>query len=159
MTKPENTVFLGTVILHDEKNVLRGTHEDTPNLLTKVSNVVDGQQRITSLAMLACVLYELCGRLSSDLISKAGGLVEFTNLANELTDERTAMQEFFSVEIKKTGVQPPRKPLIIRAGDITGNPVSDQWTLKGDIADFYKSNTASLQAEAINGVHVAERRA
>ena len=49
LTKPNNSIFLGTVILHDEKNVVTGVHSDTPNLLTKVANVVDGQQRITSI--------------------------------------------------------------------------------------------------------------
>ncbi|MCE3270965.1 MAG: hypothetical protein K0S57_1362 [Ramlibacter sp.] len=152
LTKHLNSVFLGTVILHDEKSVKLGVHEDTPNLLTKVSNVVDGQQRITSLAMLACLLYELCGTNSTALRAAGGGAQPYANLADELADEMTALQEFFSVEIKKSGAQPPRKPIIVRAGDITGNPVSDQWTLKGNVEAFYKSNAASLLAQVINGV-------
>lgn len=37
LTKPNNSIFLGTIILHDEKNVQTGVHTDTPNLLTKIT--------------------------------------------------------------------------------------------------------------------------
>lgn len=151
LTKPKNTVFLGTVILHDEQKVVLSTHVDTRNLLTKISNVVDGQQRITSLAMLGCVLYEILGKIASDLTTAANGDTDILELATELTNAQHDIREFFSIEIPKVGAQPTRKPLIIRAGDISANPVSDQWTLNGNIANFYRSDTASFQAQVING--------
>lgn len=156
LSKPTHALFLGTVILHDEKNPKLGTHFDTPNLLTKVSNVVDGQQRITSLAILACVFAEYAGRLASQLTTVGGAHAEFASLANELTDEVRLIREFFSVETTKGGAQPSRKPIVIRAGDVTSNPVSDQWTLAGAIDAFYRSNTSSLLANAINGVKLAD---
>ena len=151
LTKPNNSIFLGTVILHDEKNVQTGVHWDTPNLLTKVANVVDGQQRITSIAMLACVIAEQIGITVAKLKSYSGAAPEFDNLATELTDELPNIHRFYSVDITKTGAQPKLKPKIIRAGDVSSNPVSDQWTLSGDINTFYRSNTSNFLSKFIAG--------
>lgn len=147
LTKPNNSIFLGTVILHDEKDVKVGVHTDTPNLLTKISNVVDGQQRITSLAMLACVFSHCIANVVAELSRVA--VDEFQQLANELDNEQPEIREFFSVEIRKNGAVPRLKPLIIRAGDVTSNPVSDQWTLAGVKTDLYRSNTAGFIADFI----------
>lgn len=152
LTKHNNSIFLGTVILHDETDVLVGTHTDTPNLLTKVSNVVDGQQRITSIAMLACVLSHSVSMAAARLRAFENGVAELANLADELDNEQPEIREFYSVEIKKTGAQPRLKPLIIRAGDVTANPVSDQWTLAGKSQDFYRSNTSSFLSNFIDGI-------
>ena len=154
LTKPENSIFLGTVILHDEKNVQTGIHSDTPNLLTKVANVVDGQQRITSIAMLACVIAEQISHTVPKLKAFAGSAAEFDALATELTDELPNIRKFFSVEITKTGAQPALKPKIIRAGDVSANPVSDQWTLNGNINHFYRSNTSSFLSQFIAGIAI-----
>lgn len=152
LTKTNNSIFLGTVILHDEKNVTVGTHTDTPNLLTKVSNVVDGQQRITSIAMLACVLSHNISNVVAKLKSFEPLAAEFGTLASELDNEQPELREFYSVEIKKNGAQPRLKPLIIRAGDVTSNPVSDQWTLAGAGKNFYRSNTSGFLSEFIDGI-------
>ena len=154
ITKPNNSIFLGTVILHDEKNVTTGIHLDTPNLTTKISNIVDGQQRITSIAILACVISEQIGAVVIRLKDAPNSISEFDSLANELMDELPNLREFFSIEIKKNGAQPPLKPLVIRAGDTTSNLVSDQWTLAGDIKDFYKSNTSRFLSEFIAGISI-----
>ncbi|MEZ7810238.1 GmrSD restriction endonuclease domain-containing protein [Alcaligenes phenolicus] len=154
LTKPENSIFLGTVILHDEKNVQTHIHSDTPNLLTKVANVVDGQQRITSIALLACVIAEQISLTVPKLKALAGLAAEFDSLATELTDELPNIRKFFSVEITKTGAQPALKPKIIRAGDVSANPVSDQWTLSGDINTFYRSNTSSFLSKFIAGIEI-----
>jgi hypothetical protein len=152
LSKSDNSIFLGTVILHDEKNVTVGTHTDTPNLLTKVSNVVDGQQRITSIAMLACVLSHSISTAVAKLNSFSSLATEFGVLASELDNEQPEIREFFSVEIKKNGAQPRLKPLIIRAGDVTSNPVSDQWTLAGAGNNYYRSNTSTFLSQFIDGV-------
>ncbi len=152
LTKPNNSIFLGTVILHDEKSVQTGVHSDTPNLLTKVANVVDGQQRITSIAMLACVIDEQITQMVPKLRAQAGSAAEFDSLATELKDELPNIRRFYSVEITKTGAQPALKPKIIRAGDVSANPVSDQWTLNGDINNFYRSNTSGFLSKYIAGI-------
>jgi len=154
LSKPNNSIFLGTVILHDEKNVVTGVHSDTPNLLTKVANVVDGQQRITSIAILACAIEEQINQIVPKLKALAGSATEFDTLATELTDELPNIRRFYSVEITKTGAQPKLKPKIIRAGDVSANPVSDQWTLGGDINHFYRSNTSSFLSKFIAGIAI-----
>jgi hypothetical protein len=154
LTKPNNSIFLGTVILHDEKNVVTGVHSDTPNLLTKVANVVDGQQRITSIAILACAIEEQINQTVPKLKALAGSATEFDTLATELTDELPNIRRIYSVEITKTGAQPKLKPKIIRAGDVSANPVSDQWTLGGDINHFYRSNTSSFLSKFIAGIAI-----
>lgn len=156
LTKPDNSIFLGTVILHDEKSVQTGVHSDTPNLLTKVANVVDGQQRITSIAMLACAIADQIAQTVQRLKALAGSAAEFDALATELADELPNIRKFFSVEITKTGAQPTLKPKIIRAGDVSANPVSDQWTLSGNIDNFYRSNTSSFLSKFIAGIPIDE---
>lgn len=152
--KPNNTIFLGTVILHDEKNLQLNVHVDTPNLMSRVSNVVDGQQRITSLAVLACVLSKFVNLISFSLKNSGCNIPEFVNLITDLLNETPALQEFYSVEIRRHGAQPAKKPLIIRAGDVLCNPASDQWTLCGQIENFYRSRTSNFFANVINGVEI-----
>jgi hypothetical protein len=154
LSKPSNSIFLGTVILHDEKNVQINVHSDTPNLMTKVANVVDGQQRITSIAMLACAIEEQINQVVPKLRALAGSVKEFDDLAIELADELPSIHRFYSVEITKTGAQPNLKPKIIRAGDVSANPVSDQWTLSGDINQFYRSNTSTFLSQFIAGISI-----
>ncbi len=156
LTKPNNSIFLGTVILHDERNVTVGIHTDTPNLLTKVYSVVDGQQRITSIAMLACVMTEKIKTVASQLEALAASAQEFQALAGELRDELPNLQEFFTVEIRKNGAQPRLKPLIIRAGDVSVNPVSDQWTLSGNLNLFYRSNTSRFLSSFVSGTPIGD---
>jgi hypothetical protein len=143
----QSTVFLGTVILHKENSIQTGVHVDTPNLMTAISNVVDGQQRITSIALLATVLSEELEKYSaiSDQFD------DFTSLKNDLDDAKIVLQEFYSVEIRKTGVAPEMKPIIIRAGDVSANPATDQWTMSGPSRDFYKSPSSHYLSEFING--------
>lgn len=151
ITKQDHSIFLGTVILHEEKSVQTGVHLDTPNLITKVVNVVDGQQRITSISMLACVLAEKISETVSNLKSFTNESAIVDTLATELTDELPNIRKFYSVKISKTGVKPPIKPKIIRAGDAAATPVSDQWTLNGDINVFYRSNTSVFLSQFISG--------
>lgn len=105
-TKPNNSIFLDTVILQEETKVAVGVHTDTPNLLTRVSNVVDGQQRITSMAMLACVLIENISATITKFQSFGSSVPEFGKLVLELEDAKPDIVEFYAVEIKKNGAQP-----------------------------------------------------
>ncbi|MBK6741407.1 MAG: hypothetical protein IPG64_27880 [Haliea sp.] len=88
--------------MHDETNVMVGVHADTPNL-TKVSNGVDGQQRIISIGLLACTF--------SEAIDKHGCKSEDIPLhldpssihwLKSCDNEQADLRELFSVEIKST---------------------------------------------------------
>jgi len=153
---PQHTIFLGTIILHDEQNARVGTHFDIPNLLTKVSNVVDGQQRITSIAMLACVISEILSDISLKITRLANGNQDLIHLSNDLQNTKIAMVEIFTVEVRRICAQPQRKPIIIRTGDVTQNPITDQWTESGMTQNFYRSFTSHFISETINGVRVAD---
>ncbi len=154
--KKTHTVFLGTIILHEESNIKVGVHTDTPNMLTKISTIVDGQQRISSIALLACVMDAHINSLSTQIDSFNNPSSNFSNLKNELDDMSTSFREFYSVDIKKKGVQPPIKPVVIRAGDQSAIPVTDQWTLAGDSTVFYKSNVTNFLAKYIEGFQIED---
>jgi len=154
LTKPNSSIFLGTIILHKEDNIKTGVHCDTQNLIDTVANVVDGQQRITSIAMLVCVIKEQIEQIVPNLKARAGSAEEFDKLATELLDQLPPLSRFYSVEITKTNVQPPLKPKIIRAYDASKNPVSDQWTLSGDINRFYRSPTSIFFSKFIKGTSI-----
>lgn len=149
ITKPNNSLFLGTVILHNEKDVKVGVHADTPNLLTKVSNVVDGQQRITSIAMLACVMSQCVSEMVTLLLKLEPPPIDIVKLIDDLKNQKLHLEEFYSVEIKNSAANPRIKPLIIRAGEIGSNPSSDQWTLAGKVINFYRSNTSAFLSDFI----------
>ena len=155
LTKPNSRIFLGTVILHEETNVITGVHLDTQNLVTKVSNVVDGQQRITSIAILVCVIKEQIEQIVTKLKAQADSAVDFDKLATELTGQLPSLRRFYSFEIDYD-LQPPHnlKPKIIRAYDASKNPVSDQWTLSGDINLFYCSKTSIFLSKFIDGTSI-----
>ena len=102
--------------------------------------------------MLACVISDQISKTASRLQAAAGTVAEFNKLATELTDELPNIRRFYSVNITKSGAQPALKPKIIRAGDVTANPVADQWTLNGDIQNFYRSNTSSFLSQFIAGL-------
>jgi uncharacterized protein with ParB-like and HNH nuclease domain len=56
----ENNIrFLGTVILVKESNPnVNINPQDRKALPTRIDNVIDGQQRISTIALLACLLYQ-----------------------------------------------------------------------------------------------------
>lgn len=154
LTKPNKSIFLGTIILHIEDKIKMGVHCDTQNLIGIVANVVDGQQRITSIAILGCVIKEQIDQIVPKLRALVSSAEEFDKLATELMDQLPDLRRFYSVEIDKTGVDPRLKPKIIRAYDASKNPVSDQWTLSGDINLFYQSNTSIFLSKFIKGTSI-----
>lgn len=145
-----DAIFLGTVILHDERDIVTGVHSDTQNLLMKVSNVVDGQQRIFSLAMLAGVLSRRIYGAIATLKEISSPQQVLDQLIVGLEDALPELQEFYGVDVKKTGATPKWKPRAIRAGDGAARPAWDQWTLKGDSNKFYRSTTATVLSQFID---------
>lgn len=145
-----NTVFLGTIILHDQKSIESGVHVDTTNLVTKISNVVDGQQRISSIAIFASILSFKIKTFADEhsLTLRTG--IRGEELVTQLLDTAELLKDLYSLEIKKSGSEPPLKPIVIRAvrSEI---PAVDQWTLKGDTEHFYKSPVTSYIARCIEG--------
>lgn len=129
--------FMGTVILFQESSPkLNIQPRDDRALPTRIDNVIDGQQRISTIALLACVL------LRSLLDLKAGvpNDTKFDSLRTEIDSKRDLLLELFSVDIKRGS--PSRKPIIIR-GSVDG------WTFDGTDEDNYKSGVTTFIAATI----------
>lgn len=140
--------FLGSVILWEEKEPKENLHYDSKGLITKIYNVIDGQQRISTLSILAILLSKRLEEMKSVLITYEHNSIRsiiIDNIANKVLE----LQEIYSTDVKKANVKPANKPIIIRAFNSLCNPVVDQWTLNGDYQIYYKSDIGHLTAEFI----------
>lgn len=137
LAKDESIRFMGTVILVKEHNpAVNIQPQDNRALPSMINNVIDGQQRISTIALLGCLLYQRLHQLRQLLPSDA----TYEGL-REATDSYLAtLQELFSVDIRRG--DPQRKPIIIR-GSV------DSWTFNGTDEDNYKSYVSSFLATFI----------
>jgi len=129
--------FMGNLILVQEQSKEQNICPlDSRALPTQVDSVIDGQQRISTIALLSCQLYERISTIYNKLPKRSdfrSGLEEtFHAYCKEL-------KEIFSVDLDRGS--PRRKPIIIRA-------LSDEWTFDGDDSK-YSSDTASYIAKFI----------
>lgn len=142
--------FIGTIILLGETNPTVNVHYDTSGLITKVFNVIDGQQRISTLAIAAILLSERLNEVKAKIKAEAwDSLPSVPDLLVSIDNRLFELQEFFSIQVKKANVEPERKPIIVRALDANSSPRADQWTLKGDYRGFYRSDVARVIAHFI----------
>lgn len=131
--------FMGTVILFEEKDKDRNIEpKDRRALPPRIDNVIDGQQRISTTALLATQLYMRLHAVK-DYFQKKGN---YEDLIVEFDARLKDLLEMFSVDLQRGN--PARKPIIIR-GSI------DQWTLDGD-DDNYPSLVSSYLAKFIRSV-------
>jgi hypothetical protein len=129
--------FMGTIILFQVSNPkLNIQPRDDRALPTRIDNVIDGQQRISTIALLACVLL----RSLLDLREGLPGEAKFDSLRTEIDSKSDLLLELFSVDIKRGN--PSRKPIIVR-GSVDG------WTFDGTDQDNYKSGVSSFIAATI----------
>lgn len=129
--------FMGTVILFQESNPkLNIQPRDDRALPTRIDNVIDGQQRISTIALLACVMLQYLLNLRAGL----PGDNKFDSLRTEIDSKKDLLLELFSVDIKRG--TPSRKPIIVR-GSVDG------WTFDGTDEGNYKSGVSSYLAATI----------
>ena len=136
----ESIRFMGTLILLTEQNPQTNVEpKDARALPPRIDNVIDGQQRISTFSLLACLLYqrlvEKKAKLSPDGI--------FDGLREEIDTKIKRLQELFSVDI--TRGKPERKPIIIRGSE-------DCWSFDGKEDDYYKSKTSLVLAKYIKAI-------
>lgn len=132
--------FLGTIIIVQEKipavNIRPQDHRALP---TRIDNVIDGQQRISTLSLLACLLhqrlYELRAKLPKDEL--------YNGLREAVDTYLLTFIEMFAVDLLRG--RPTRKPVIIR-GSVDG------WTFEGEDAGNYTSDVAFFLASFIRAV-------
>jgi hypothetical protein len=129
--------FMGTVILFQESSPKQNIQpRDDRALPTRIDNVIDGQQRISTIALLACMLLQHLLNLRAGLPGEA----KFDSLRTEIDSKRDLLLELFSVDIKRGN--PSRKPIIVR-GSVDG------WTFDGTDEDNYKSGVSGYIAATI----------
>lgn len=131
-----STTFLGTVILTnmaDKRNtVQQGEDRAQP---TGVQLVIDGQQRISTIALLSIQLTERLKSLSGALPQEPYMVLQ--NRCRDLIEELSMLH---TINLKR-GANPPNKPKIISAQE-------DRWTYDGD-DDSYRSPVAHYIATYI----------
>ena len=144
------TTFLGTTILTnlvDKKcTVQKGEDKAQP---TAVQLVIDGQQRIATIALLSIGLIERLNTLSASLPKKA----PYTVLQNHCADLVKTLPKLYSIKLGR-GSNPSNKPKIIRAKE-------DRWTYDGDdvaygspvaryIATYIRTNNRKKAFDAVD---------
>ena len=132
--------FMGTVILVKEKNPHENVKpKDSRALPQSIENIIDGQQRLSTIALLACVLYKKFFNLEKKLPDND----EFSDLKDAILSHMETLYEIFSVDLKRG--TPRRKPIIIR-GSI------DCWSFKGREEDFYQSHVSLYISQFIRAI-------
>ena len=134
--------FLGTIILVVEKNARKNIDPQDPRALPDpIKNVIDGQQRISTMALLACCLYKKIYDLNKKLPDEG----EFSSLKNKVVPKTylEKLENIFSLELGSGN--PEKKPRIIR-GSV------NQWTLEGS-DENYQSSVSSFLAQFIRSIH------
>lgn len=153
-SQPKNEIFLGTIILHDQR-AQDGVHVDVRNLLTRVSNVVDGQQRISSISILAAILHAKIRQFSQEYKDEIYSVDGGEEIFEQLVDTLEALNQIYAFKSNKSTAEPRYKPIVIRA--LGGSPAHvDQWTANGDKSDFYQSPVANFLAHCIAGCDLDE---
>lgn len=139
------TTFLGTVILTqmiDESEPVSSGHGDAQP--TTVQFVVDGQQRISTIALLAIQLSSYI----ADLSRKLPDTLPYSILKGHCEDYLEELKKLYSMRLGRNS-RPPFKPKIIHAR------TTDQWTFSGDDSS-YKSPVAHYIAKYIRGSSTAD---
>jgi hypothetical protein len=145
LTDHETIHFMGTIILVEENDRINNIKPQEPRALpTRIDNLIDGQQRISTIALVGCCLYQKIYKIKNQLRQKSNSetLIKETK---EASDEFLSnLLELFSFEMKRG--MPKYKPIIIR-----GNV--DSWTIEGKEDEHYKSDISSYLANFIKAIN------
>lgn len=142
-TNPDQIHFMGTIILVIEDDIPNNiTPQDSKAIPSRIDNIIDGQQRISTISLLACCLYQEIYeiKVKMDQIDQNH---EFAPLQDAFASYFNKLQELFSFNLGRG--QPERKPILIR-GSI------DAWTLEGEESKYYKSDISSYLANFIKTI-------
>lgn len=129
--------FLGTIITVIEQNKRGIEPQDPQGLPPSIEKVIDGQQRLSTIALLATQLYNTILGLEKKISTKSEVGDQLREICRFWKDK---LVDVFSLDLKRG--TPVRKPKIIR-----GN--KDAWTKDGSIDKFYFSSVSRYLAEFI----------
>jgi hypothetical protein len=136
--------FMGTIITVIDTSFSRNIDDPSKRkaLPTQVENIIDGQQRISTISVLACCLYKAL----KEIDDKLPDLEDYSNLKEAAISYLDKLPSLFSYNLKTRG-NPPQKPILIREGE-------DEWTLDDDGENVcYKSSVTHFLAKFIKAVH------
>lgn len=142
LTDDQEIRFLGTIIRVKENNWRVNINpRDVKAIPTRIDNIIDGQQRISTLALLGSLLYQRLVKLGKKLPADAP-----YNVINDeiLPAKLKSLLELFSIDLQRG--TPNLKPIIIR-GSI------DTWTLDGEDQPNYLSDVSAYLASVIRAIH------
>lgn len=110
--------FIGTVILLKEGSHKKNVHYDSPSLVSTVYDVIDGQQRLSTLAIIAIIFSKKLSQIKNFLDSDDYRLIPTVADLNVTIDNKLiGLQELYSFDCNKSGVDPRLKPIVIRVLD------------------------------------------
>lgn len=93
-----NIRFLGTVILVKESNPLANIKPQDKRALPKnIDNVIDGQQRISTIALLACLLYQRLYQIRERLPKDS----KYEGLREAVDGYLATLTELFSFDLRR----------------------------------------------------------
>lgn len=129
--------FLGTIITVLEKDKKRIQPLDIQALPTAIEKLIDGQQRMSTIALFSTQLYKHLHLIKNKVHNDSPLKDEIDEICNIWCDK---LLDIFSFDLKSG--KPKRKPKIIRG-------FLDEWTKDGEIEKKYKSGIAKYFAQFI----------
>lgn len=142
LTDDHEIRFLGSIIRVVERSPGQNINpRDSRAFPARIDNIIDGQQRISTIALLGSLLYQRISKLRM----KFPDVPPFQDIHKEIIPSKlTTIQELFTTDLRRG--TPMLKPIIIR-GSI------DAWTLDGADNDYYKSEVTSYLATVIRATN------
>jgi len=134
--------FLGTIIVIPAKDKTQIKPQDYRGLPTEVQIIIDGQQRISTIALLGTVLDSEIRRLTKKLPDEA----PYNELKEHAEALLTDLRELYALNLKRG--TPRLKPKVIRGQE-------DMWTFDGPDS-LYSSSVANYLARYIRYLHDKE---
>lgn len=140
--EPEKEIrFLGTIIavrLADEDTIFPIDRQGLPQ---SIENIIDGQQRLSTISLFSTMLFKQIV-LQERKLKSSTEEEEFlvSELKEACLDWKDKLKDVFSFNLKRG--TPKLKPKIIRGHD-------DQWTKDGNVEDNYRSTVANYLATFI----------
>jgi hypothetical protein len=129
--------FLGTIITVVERDKKRIQPVDVQALPTAVEKLIDGQQRMSTIALIGTQLYKYFHLIQGKISYKSENREELLEICQIWKDK---LIDIFSFDLKSG--KPKRKPKVIRG-------YKDVWTKDGNIDEKYKSEIANYLAKFI----------